>query len=133
LRCRSDPLDALLGLPLADAGLRRARCRHRPCSGCPVHIVRVSYVKDRSESVSRSELPGRLPDRRQRTPPRLRTEGFEGRSITLQTGLPYRGLSESRSARELEFQSAVVFTIADRAPGSQAARYGVRVIFRATA
>jgi hypothetical protein len=29
LRCRVDPPDALLGLPLADAGLRRARCRHR--------------------------------------------------------------------------------------------------------
>ena len=29
-RCRSDPPDALLGLSLADADLRRARCRHRP-------------------------------------------------------------------------------------------------------
>jgi hypothetical protein len=62
LRCRAGAPDALLGLLLLRCRLSpRPDVATGPCPGRPVHIVKDSYVKDRSESVSRSELPGGFP------------------------------------------------------------------------
>jgi hypothetical protein len=61
LRCRADSSHALLGLPLADAGLRRARCRHR------------------SRSVARAHREGSVRQRPLRERLSVRTAGSFGR------------------------------------------------------